>query len=278
MLMSRFITHTLILCFLFACSSEPSQTEAETEVEVEEVDTAEYLPDESGRLFYDQAIIVTSGVRSRSGPTVKDKIIRSFDFGEIVALKDSTDGRSVVTSGDACDEYGFKWYQVEDENGTQSWVFGKFLYQIIPENDTYKPNHSIFQLNGEDWFFGTALELSFGPSGDEGLTGCDVKYIPFFYQKDKTKIVPILYDPTIVRSFLLEMHSGTFSESSLLLTHASEGGSIVIKDLYISNKENIDLIMEMDLFYQDGTGEGTMSLKKNDDGFQVVNFTKVDNQ
>ncbi|MEZ4848598.1 MAG: SH3 domain-containing protein [Bacteroidia bacterium] len=269
-----FLIITLLILLLFGCGSDQDESRTEGQT-ITETESPESISDKSALLSTSQAIIATGGVRSRSGPSVQDGIIRSFELGEIVTVTDSTKDRFAVTEGDECDGFGYRWYRVKDADQKESWVFGKFLYHILAPGERHYAIGQSIQIGQKTWYFGAAVEESYGPSDSEGLTGCDMRFLPFFYEKNAGTVHPVYYDRTIVRSNDLERYEEHFGESVLLLNQMSEGGSVTINEISQDNVGSVDVNLQMELFYQEGTAEGTLSLREDNGTFNVVNFTKT---
>ena len=233
------------------------------------------------------AVIVGSGVRSRDLPGTDGNVIRAFKFGELVKVIESTDERVALTSGTSCDEYGYYWHLVMDTDYKESWVFGKFVYYYgLPDNLDCESAYfdinrngeapkfsSEWNLNGTDYSFLSAMSLSYGPSDEDGLTGCDIIYLPFLHEAGNTSVKPFYFVDDIGEKSDLSWKNDEFDVNALMLIAGSEGGSDEINTLNSVTWEGKDgLEIEVEFFYQDGSSEGKLIIIEEDDRFIVVSY------
>lgn len=226
---NRFIMDfRLLLPFLFilifACGNPPTK-EAETK-QVVSSDTLrqEILNETPKESSSPNAIIVGQNVRARELPSLDDEVVKTFEAGTPVKVIQPIGERISITQGDQCDEYGYQWYEVDDLEGNRSFVFGKFIFLMHPENIS-SPWYTTVNMKGQSWGLGIAVDQSIGASNEEGLTGCESLFIPYLYLGDENVIYPIYCkDQTVAQNGNWTSMS-RFNSDMLFMIHSSEGTS-----------------------------------------------------
>jgi hypothetical protein len=220
------------------------------------------------------AVIVGSGVRSRADNSTSAEIIRPFQQGELVKIVTKSEEPEqigkVVTD---CDRLGYHWYKVRDHAGQESWIYGKYIFRF-QEMRTEKgrvQGGQTLNVNGQDYTFQVAVDVSGGPNDGEGLTGCDNMYIPFLYQKGSPTALLFHLDTKKIVADDLTWKAKKFDTGLLLLLAASEGGNDDLESVQVRAKEPV---LELDIthYYQDGSSTGHLLARVAKDRIDVVGY------
>ena len=220
------------------------------------------------------AVIVGTGVRSRSENSTSAEIIRPFQQGELVKIVTKSEepeqvGR-VVTD---CDRLGYHWYQVRDHEGKESWIYGKYIFrfkEMRSEKGRVNGGQTL-QVNGQDYIFQIAMDEAMGPGDEDGLTGCDNMYIPFLYQKGNQNALLFHLDTKKIVADDLTWKAKKFDTGLLLLLAASEGGNDDLESVQVRAKEPV-LELELTHYYQDGSSAGHLLARVAKDRIDVVSY------
>lgn len=275
----------LSLFFLVSCGSEsdtgtssPETTEpsSESTPSSDLIETPTETPTQKPGPFFEMGsyngIIVGSGVRSRSKPSTDGDVVRSFETGELVLIKDRNLEREILTSGDACDDYGYEWYQVEDTKGEESWVYGKFLFEI-GEDKTSSIQAKQVNFGNDKYTFTYATDLSYGSADEDGLTGCDVMNFISLHAPGASTSQPIYLNTDKYDSPDLKWKSEKFDNSMLMLVSGSEGGADEITEVSSTIFEEAEALrIAVTYFYQDGSSNGRIYVGRNDGKFEVIGY------
>ncbi len=283
--MLRFFLICLPLAF-FSCSSE-SDDKSKNETEISESDQlpydentpdsviaetsdadsqAEILP--GGKKVYEfDYIVVANTLRGRDKPSTNGTPTNSFAFGTLLKFKDQSEERDVLNLGSvsgACDDYGYHWVKVEDKDGNQAWGYGQFLFKI-----NWNESEDPFQYDGETYYFGSqATAISYGPSDQDGLTGCDDLEMPFFYKKNSDKVYPVIANQKMEYSGMNHFITG-FDANVLLLMSGEGGGSDLITAKQLEDGRFYIKYMNG---YQEGSNESEVWLKFDGKQFTIDNI------
>jgi hypothetical protein len=220
------------------------------------------------------AVIVGTGVRSRADNSTSAEIIRPFQQGELVKIITKSEepeqiGR-IVTD---CDRLGFHWYKVRDHAGQESWIYGKYIFrfqEMRSEKGRVQGGQTL-SVNGQDYTFQIAVDVAYGPSDDDGLTGCDNMFIPFLYQKGNPAALLFHLDTKKIVSDDLTWKAKKFDTGLLLLLAGSEGGSDDLESVEVRAKEPV-LELEITHYYQDGSSTGHLLARVAKDRIDVVGY------
>ncbi|MDX2246501.1 MAG: SH3 domain-containing protein [Bacteroidia bacterium] len=214
------------------------------------------------------ALIAGNGVRARELPSLEDSVLRTFQAGEAVEVIQPNGSRISITTGDECDEYGYSWFEVKDANGKLSFVFGKFLF-ITPSEGFGAPWYEPFEMAGQTWSAGIALDQSYGPSDEEGLTSCDKLFMPYFFRPGETTLYPVYYDPKALPDTDLEWGSSRFNSGILSMIHSSDGGTVQLdKVVPVLGEKAADLYFTFT--YQDGERKAAIRMGEKNGKFHVT--------
>lgn len=221
--------------------------------------------------LYD-GIVVGNTVSGRSEGSTSGKRITSFGLGQQLMIQDETDGRDILGGNDtgACEDYGYKWYRVENSDGVSAWMYGKYLFKKDQWDDyRHAKVGAGLDYYGVSWTYGSASSLSYGPSDQDGLTGCDDLKIPFFYSEVDMDIKPIFVpDPTVLDG---PNHLAAVFDSKLLMFMSGEGGDSIVKSIEQTSDGEIAMVLENG--FQDGSNETTVYIESRGGKF-VVTRTK----
>jgi len=216
---------------------------------------------ESGLNKYD-AIIVGHHVRMREKPNTKAKTIGKINTGLLVKILEQTKILEKLTKGNSCDDYGYNWYKIETtvkKKSKTGWVFGKFLFKISNKSKGDSITHKEYTINKKKYLFAVAHDTSFGPSAEDGPTGCDATYVPFFHRKGANSVLTIKYDDKKFKAFDLGWKSKLFDGGFIILVSNSEGGADEITSItYAKRKKKYYLHMKIIFTYQDGGSTGDL--------------------
>ncbi len=219
------------------------------------------------QLNYD-AVIVGETVRIRSDANVNSKVLKTMNTGDVVKIISKTDKRVVIPlSNDICDEYGYYWYKIKGLDGQTGYVYGAFLYIIEVFNNKYFENvyASSFSLGGKDFYYDFAEVNSIGITNDEsGLIECDQLKIPFLYDKKDSKIFPIQFVKSYIKS--VSPFKTTKDKNWLLLT-SSMGISENVNTIKLLGDTPVLLIKRN---FQDSSADAIFKLTLKDTYFEAV--------
>lgn len=219
------------------------------------------------------AIIVGSGVRSREQPNSSGTIIRSFAQGELVKVIDQNQERIMLGKGQGCEEFGYYWYKVQDSQGKESWIYGKYIFrfkQLRSDKGRVMGGQEL-TVNGKNYIFQVATDESIGPSDEEGLTGCDKFFIPFLYEPGAANAILFHIDTKKIVADDLTWKAKKFDTSLLLLLAESEGGMDQLEEVSVRPKEPV-IEMTITHQYQDGSSEGNLLARVAKDRIDVVSY------
>ena len=219
------------------------------------------------------AITVGDGLKLRAEPSPDAEIITRYNTGELVSYTGETDSREILSDGSACDEYGYYWYKVKDARGTEGWAYGKYIYEISkPDEEGTSVFGKEYQLGDEMYLLDYAFDLSYGPDDENGLTGCDMFYMPYLY-KDGSAVMPIYYDKEKFPSDDMGWKSEQFDGGLIYLVLSSEGGSDRITEVNEAIWEgNPALEFIISHGYQEGGAISTVLVSNITGKWEVVEY------
>jgi len=211
---------------------------------------------DTGLNKYD-AIIVGHHVSMREKPTTKAKTLDKVNTGLLVKVLDQSEAREKLTKGNSCDDHGYHWYKIKNAKGKTGWVFGKFLFKINKPAETDSVTHKEVTLNKKKYYFAVAHDTSYGPSNNDGPTGCDALYVPFLHRKGAKSVSTIKYNNKKFKAFDLGWKSGLFDGGFIILVSNSEGGADEMLSItYAKKNKKFYLHLKIRFQYQDGSSIG----------------------
>ncbi|MBN1185333.1 MAG: SH3 domain-containing protein [Bacteroidales bacterium] len=238
------------------------------------IDEEEEEVEETVNPNYDDfdAITIGDGLKLRSEPSSDAEIITQYNTGELVRIIDESNTREVLTEGGMCDTYGFYWYKIKDVKGKEGWVYGKYIYKIRTPENKENVYSSIYNLGDEQYTFDYGYDLSYGPDDENGLTGCDMFYMPYLY-KEGSKVMPIYYDKEKFPSDDLGWKSEQYDGGLIYLVLSSEGGSdhiVEVNESIWNSSPALELIISHG--YQDGAAKSSVLISNITGKFEVVDY------
>ena len=192
-------------------------------VQSEELNTSEEEIESNGIVDFD-GITVGNGTKLYAEATFESDVTQKFNTGELVKIISQSKKRETENTGKQCDNYGYFWYKIKDSNNREGWVFGKNLFKIFKKEDDEIFNKT-YQFENKHYYFTYASDLSYGASDKDGLTGCDMYYLPFFYDEEGKKLMLLHYSKDKFDPGELDWSSALFDEGLLFLLLDSDGGS-----------------------------------------------------
>ncbi len=209
------------------------------------------------------AITIGNGLKLRNKPSADSEIIKRFDTGELIEILSKTDKREKLTKGNSCDDYGYYWYQVHDSKGNGGFLYGKFIYKIQKPKNNDNVYNKYYKFGNKQYKLNYAHDLSYGPSDSTGLTGCDMFYLPFFYNGGN-KVRPIYYNKDQFPSSDLGWKSDLFDGELMFLVLDSEGGDDDIEEIKTIVREGSPAL-ELTVIhgYQDGSSKSKIYVSEN---------------
>ncbi|MEZ4829774.1 MAG: SH3 domain-containing protein [Bacteroidia bacterium] len=210
--------------FAFACntpSPEGQKTEATPSADSVTAETEQAETPASTTPSFN-AFIAGNNVRARKQPSTQSEIVFTYEAGIPVKIMRQVGERVNITKGDECDDFGYYWYETEDEKQNHGFIFGKFLFQTHPEN-IRGPWYTTVPMQGQDWGLGVAKDLSYGSMGEDGLTGCEELIFPYLYLGNESMVFPIYVNNQTVSNHGGWMRNSRFDSGLFFLLHSSEG-------------------------------------------------------
>jgi hypothetical protein len=202
-----------------------------------------------------EGVIVGQGVRARSGPNSTAEVVRPLNTGTKVRSIGTSEQRDKLTSGSICDDLGYYWYNLEVSEGQPVWVFGKFVYAI--DDLAPKVYQTPLTFDGATYRLVRALENSYGPNDQSGLTGCDVRMVHFL-KDDRGTLIPIRLGKA-AQLDRLKKASEAVGNGLLILTAQGDGQYHELASTAETQYQGKDAV---ELKYTIGaqTGKGTLTL------------------
>lgn len=217
-------------------------------------------------------VIVGNGVRARNSPNQSGEVVRPLNTGTKVRAIGASEKRDKITSGSNCDDFGFYWYNVEVGSSEPVWVFGKFVYSLDEMQPAVYDQQVTF--NEKAYSIVRAIENSYGPNDESGLTGCDTRMV-LFLQSSDGKLTPIQLGKASSIS-RLKKASESVGSGLLILTYESDAHSEELLSTAETQFQGLDAT-ELRFNIASQTGKGTLSLTivPKEEGFEVADAKEV---
>ncbi|MEZ4775373.1 MAG: SH3 domain-containing protein [Bacteroidia bacterium] len=257
----------LLFLLILSCGNPPAKEAKPPQSVPEDTLVQEILSEGSGENASFNAFIVGKNVRARELPSLDDSVVRTFQSGTPIQMIQPIGERISITAGDACDEFGYPWYEVDDLKGNRSFVFGKFIFQTHPEN-IGPPWYTTVSMQRQTWGLGMAKDLSIGPSDEEGLTGCESLFIPYLYLGNEQEIYPIYCSDKTVAQNGNWASMDRFDSDMLFMIFSSDGTSTQLeKFMPLTSEKGFEL--QFNFQHQEGSERIAFHITEENGKFQL---------
>jgi hypothetical protein len=205
--------------------------------------------------------------------------IRTLKYLEQLNIEDKSNMTSGASDKEGCDGYGYYWYKVKTSVGESGWVYGTALLQkagayFASQQQSATKLQTLLdkevKIGGKTFYFDSGVELNIGSFNDEGLTGCDIHFFPYFYDSDG-KIYFFNADKSIFvnKDFLIRNDKN----GKLMMTLNSGDGAIDLKGIYSDKWQGNDVVvLSNDHSYQDGGASSNIYISWKDDHFEALAY------
>ena len=189
------------------------------------------------------ALIVGDTVFVYNEPGISLNRTEYYNIMVFAEIKEKTSQRIVMENAKTtCDKLGYYWYKIETPQGISGWVYGKHIFKFITDMEG-GPHYVLmgkkFYINSKDYYFGIARDVSYPVKDENGLSGCNDYFFPFFFTPDDDKIYPIKFNLELSN----EKEKMPVLEDTEWLTLENSNNVIdVIEDIEIGNQVLLFLI------------------------------------
>lgn len=214
-----------------------------------------------------EGVIIGQGVRARSGPNSSAEVVHPLNTGTKVRSIGASEQRDKLTSGSICDDFGYYWYNLEVAEGQPVWVFGKFVYAI--DDIAPKVYQTPVTFNDASYQWVRALENSYGPADQSGLTGCDTRMV-LFLKDSRGSLLPVRLG-NAAQIEKLKKASEAVGNGLLILTANGDGYSHELfstAETQYQGKDAAELTFH--IASQTGKGVLTLTIVPKDAEFEVA--------
>ncbi len=204
-----------------------------------------------------KSFIVGEGVRIRSEGSAKGKEISKVHGIRQVKIVEEGGKWDDLEKNNMCDRH--KWVKVKWAGDSTGWVYGKYAYFDDREGgELYEKTTFIYH----NISYEIAAYRNYGyPVGDEeGLTGCSYSYLVFIKTAESNKY----YQVKDVMS--------KENETNMIL-YSNDGIGEQISKVTI---EGDQIIVHVDISYQEGGANATYNLRFLNGEFKVVAYNKTE--
>jgi len=209
-------------------------------------------------------------------PTGKDDIMLSSGTEITILEQDSTRLILGDSNASSCSSYGYYRYRVKTAKGDHGWVYGGNVYLKSTHSAAPYPNESnkSFTQSGtsvvlgkETYYLYMACDVGIGPSNEEGLTGCDKIFYPFFV--DHQGQIYFIKGELVKDPGAAMMGINSDLNNLLFYIFSSEGGSCTLD--YIEARGS-QILIRNTVEYQDDGASSQMTIVKKGELFEITNF------
>lgn len=248
-----------VFAFLFSCQSVPSEKKADS-VDVaaptEVLSATTSVPSNYFLPAYKESLeaFLIPGASIYSDTTQAASLISQVkDLTEV-----SIDSQSSVRQPgeDLCRQYYF--YEVTLKGtGTKGWVSGTSVLQLanVPSTNSSQ----VFTISGNEYQLYYLVDSGIGPSDENGLTGCNQYYIPFFFN-EQNKTVRFIKSTTVTSN---NYFVSTYLDWLCFIS--SDGGRVRVSQIEIEEGNIINFSLSAE--YQEGGAEAVMNVIETDSVF-----------
>jgi hypothetical protein len=275
---------SVLSCLITSCSQAPKEndnsTETITKTNAVNGDTVAQITSSQEGIDYKSfnAIVTGSDLSLRKDSSMKEgNIFAGLTEGQL----EKGEKRMAYDpqEEDPCTMYGYYWYKVTTGKET-GWIWGN---ELLQKGKPYTDNtDGLYQklksflgkevtFKGKKLYFDIGVDLSIGASNEEGLTGCDRHYFPYFYD-ESGKIYFIKSDQTLFvgKDFLVQSAGGS---GNLMMTMDSEAGTVDLKKIGTTKRFDEEVIViYSDHSYQNSSANSAIYVGWKEDQMKVVDY------
>jgi hypothetical protein len=204
-------------------------------------------------------LIIGEGVRTRTKPTTKSKEISKVYGMRLVTIVEEGEKWDALGETDPCEQH--TWVKVTWEGDSTGWVYGKFCFKRDDARCLRNSENNILWM-GKNYAICIFANYQYPIANADGITGCG----------DELRLM--LYDQATNTYYPVKDTLSKENQSTLVL-YDSDGIAERIQQISVKNNQ---LILDLDIGYQEGMRTAVYTIKKTGNGFEVVSYMQSDVQ
>jgi hypothetical protein len=204
-------------------------------------------------------LIIGEGVRIRTQPTIKSKEISKVFGMRLVSIVEEGEKWDALGETDQCEQH--TWVKVKWEGDSTGWVYGKYCFKRNDARCLVNSNNNVLWM-GKNYTVCIFANYQYPIANADGITGCG----------DVLKLM--IYDPATLQYYPVKDTVSKKNQSTLVL-YDSDGIAERIQQISIKNNQ---LMLDVDIGYQEGMRTAIYAIKKTGNGFEVVEYNQSDVQ
>jgi|GEM_PF-3069447 len=272
------LTYAAALLFLYSCNqadeADVSETNSITDTTAAEVPTSDEPTAALQEYNYEDfnALVVTHEAPAYMEAEIDPMSPVSFDSYTLLKVKKGK-RNPLPEMGNECYFYGYHWYEVTEEEGSNYWMSGEDLFikkgteRFV--NDQLLSSKKVFSVNDETYRFGIMMTSFEAPPNPDGYIDCPIYGLPFLFNSTQLRVYPFYVDDVSLASCFKKD-----DYSNLMFVLNSDGCGAFVED-FEELKSGV-FEFKVGMGFQDGGLDATIKIIATDNGFEVVDFVTED--